>query len=733
MPVDEKPLDLVVIKSQALYGKEVNVNRAIPDLRDGLKPVQRRILYTAFDEHLSHTHRYMKVAKLSGQVLGLHPHGDASINDAMIPISQNWKVNVPLIDIHGNNGAIDGSKAAAPRYIEARLTEQAELLLKGLDKHAVKMIDNFDGTKKEPVVLPASWPVVMANGTTGIAFGMASNVLPHNIIELLKAAIHLVDDPSDEMNQLPTIIKGPDFPTGGMIIGKDSCREELDNPHVKYEVHGKAEIDFENREIVISEIPYATTTEAVIKSLGDLLESQKSVLGLTKINDETTENVRIVLEFRKKATKQQLETTLNMLFTNRKSLLNTTITTDNHLVWNGRPGRFGIHQYLLHFLKFRTQVLTKMLRYDVEAANARLNVVNGLLKMVDLVDQIIPLAKASKNREQLDHDLMKKFDFNNPQAHAISGIAVYRLGKQNVEKLQQEQHDLQNEINLKQSILSSKSTFLQFLKADLKHTLKVFAKPEYQRKTKIVDAIKQPKEAVAVEDLIKPQAVVVVVKSTGIVQQMTSTMYENSKDEPLNGDDIVNVFQTQTNHVLMGFTANGLAFTRIVNDLPYQNLKSEPDGLQMQIPSYKRDDETLNAVVFDEQKADNYYVVSLTSQGHLKVGALSKSLPSLNSKRYVKNTTKYNGLRLKNDYVVKVLILTREQLESSTLHLESNKKRTKARDIVLADETIQGASGSGRRVFKLDPTNGDHFTDISLSSSGDDEHVDDFNEETDDE
>lgn len=729
MPVDEKPLARVVINSQALYGKEVNLNRAIPDLRDGLKPVQRRILYTAYKDHLTHTARYKKVATVSGDVLALHPHGDAAINDAMIPISQNWKVNVPLIDIHGNNGAVDGTGAAAPRYIEMRLTKPAELLLDGLEKDSVDIVSNYDGTKEEPTVLPASWPVVMTNGTSGIAFGLASNVVPHNPIELLNAAIHLVDDPDDKQSKLLSIIKGPDFPTGGVIIGKDSCREEIESGKVKYVIRGKAQLDVKKRQIVVSEVPYGVTTQALVESFGKVLEPQKQVLGVTKINDETTETPRIVIVFKKRTTKTQMETTLNLLYTDSKSLLQTSITTNNNLVWERRPGQFGIHQYLRHFLKFRSQVLVRVLKYDIKAAQARLNIVNGYLKMIDIVDQIIPVAKSSQNRDDLEQQLVKKFGFNQPQAHAISGIAVYRLGKQNVKALEDEQAKLDHELEIKQAVLGSKKMFLAFLKADLKHTLKFFDKPEYQRKTKIVEYVRTPKAAVDVDDLVKPEPIKVAVKSTGVLQQMTAAMYENSKDDPANADDIIAIMDTQTTNVVMGLTTHGLAYTRMAGDLPYQNLKSEPDSVQMTIPSYKRDDETLMALTFVEHDAKKRYIVSLTANGYLKIVNVSKVLPSLKTKGYLKRTTKYNGLKADGDYVVRNFVLTDEELAQATLHLSVNKKRTQDRDIKLSEEHVQGASGSGRRVFKLDPSNDEHFNEIELSGLPEEDKPSDDNNE----
>ena len=730
MPIDEKPVAQVIINSQALYGKEVNINRAIPDLRDGLKPVQRRILYTAFCDHLGPNARYKKVATVSGDVLSLHPHGDASVNDAMIPVSQSWRVNAPLIDIHGNNGAIDGSGAAAPRYIEMRMHDVTELLLNGLSKNAVDFQLNYDSTKEEPEVLPASWPVAMINGSFGIAFGMASNILPHNPREMLKAAIYLVKDPQDKAGKLKEISPGPDFPTGGIIVGKEAGEKEIEHGKAQYTVRGKVEQSFKNRRIVVTEVPYGVGTQQLLESFEDLLDPQpksdkqkkkikdetpkKQILGITSIIDETTEEPRVVINFKQRATKEQMETALNLLYTDRKSLLQTTITANNNLVWQRKSKMFGIHEYLLDFLEFRKETLRRILTYDVKAAKARLNIVKGLLRVVDMVDQILPEAKASQNREDLEKRLVKKFDFNPEQAHAIAGIAVYRLGRQNVKALEKEDKQLTKEVTTKTGILASNVKLKHYLIHDLENTLEFFKGAEYDRKTRIIAHASEPKAAVDVNDLVKPEPIKVAVKSTGVLQQMTAAMYENSKDDPANPDDLLTVLDTQTTNVVMGLTRNGLAYVRMAGELPYQNLKSEPNSVQMIIPSYKRDDETIKALSFEEKQAQNYFIVSVTACGYLKVVNVEKCLPSLSTKRYLKLTTKYNGLKLDGDYVVKDYILTADELKNASLHFESNKKRARDRKIKLSDEHVEGVSGSGRRLIKLDPSNDEKFTVIHL-------------------
>ena len=330
MPIDTKSLIDIVKDSEKVFSKEIILNRAIPDLRDGLKPVQRRILYMAYDNHLLSNHPYMKSAKLSGLTLGLHPHGSVSIDDATATLSKDWNLNVPLIDIHGSNGGIDGSGPAASRYIEARLTKPAEYVLKDLDKNAVDFVDNYDVTMKEPTILPASWPVAMVNGTVGIAVGLATNILPHNPLEMMNGAIYLAKHPHGTDTKLRQLIPGPDFPTGGTIVGYDGAIDEYKSGRGRFIVRGTAQIDNKQKEIIISEVPYSITTTSLKESINKILDNHSNELGITGLDDNSSTDVKIVIRFKKKATKEQMQTTLNLLY--QKSELETSISANDTMI-----------------------------------------------------------------------------------------------------------------------------------------------------------------------------------------------------------------------------------------------------------------------------------------------------------------------------------------------------------------------------------------------------------------
>lgn len=669
----------------------------------------------AYHEHLLSTRRYMKVAKLSGLVLGLHPHGDAAVNDATTAISRDWILNVPLIDIHGNNGAIDGSGAAAARYIEARLTPAAELILKDLDQNCIEMQPNFDDTMEEPTVLPASWPVIFINGTKGIAFGMATNILPHNPLEVLDGAIYLAGHPGDPKDQLPNIIKGPDFPTGGTIVGYDGIEQEFKNGRGSFTVRGTAHINEKERQIIITEIPFGVTTKALLKSFSKVLEPKRKALGITAIDDESSDKIRIVISFKKRAPKRQLETALNLLY--QRSDLEVTLHADNHLIWERRPIQANVKQYLNHFLNFRSQVLLKILKHQQKTMSNRQEIVQGFLRLVDIADNVVPLAKASASRDDLEQTLQDKFNFTQPQAHAIAGRAIYRLGHQDTQALEKELKDLTAKLHSIHVVLSSRKNFLKFLIQDLRHTRKFFAKSgNYKRKTQIIAEthVKQPE--IKQQDLIRDEDVIVVVKDTGTMQRMTNAMYENSKDSAINPETIVATLNTNTRNIVMGFTAHGLAYTRIANDLPSQGLKTEPDSLQYEIASYKANDRTLGAVSFPESQAKDYYLLSVTTHGHIKLTTLDKIMPKLTTKLYQKRTQKYNGLRIKGDTVAQVWCFTKDELHQHHYHLiaNTNKKRTQERDVDIASLNIQGSTGSGSSLIKLDPDKGEKFTKLEL-------------------
>lgn len=712
MPIDTKSLIDIVKDSEKVFSKEIILNRAIPDLRDGLKPVQRRILYMAYDNHLLSNHPYMKSAKLSGLTLGLHPHGSVSIDDATATLSKDWNLNVPLIDIHGSNGGIDGSGPAASRYIEARLTKPAEYVLKDLDKNAVDFVDNYDVTMKEPTILPASWPVAMVNGTVGIAVGLATNILPHNPLEMMNGAIYLAKHPHGTDTKLRQLIPGPDFPTGGTIVGYDGAIDEYKSGRGRFIVRGTAKIDNKQKEIIISEVPYSITTTSLKESINKILDNHSNELGITGLDDNSSTNVKIVIRFKKKATKEQMQTTLNLLY--QKSELETSISANDTMIWKNHPVTIGIKDYLLHFLNYRSQTLVRILTYRQKHSEQRLNIVKGLIRLIDIAEEVTKEAKNSNSRAEFEQILQTKFKFNAEQAASIAVIPLYRIGRQDLAKLQKEQEELERQIKTIKAVLSNKDLFLKYLIKDLQQTKKIFRNAK--RKTKIIAEEHIEPVKIKKETLIKDQNVVIVIKPNGIIQRMSQQVFDNNFEKYSEKDNLVQILHANTRQGFIGFSNNGLSFFRYVNDLENQNINNDVDPIQRELKDFKSDDDTIFADNFElPLKEHQRYILSLTSHGMIKLMDEAKLVPNTNNKGYLKRSTKYNGLRHEHDQVVKTMLITEEQRQNATLLVQVNKKRTSDRTVVLSDLTIQGPAGSGKQLIKLDPANNETYTTIKLN------------------
>lgn len=717
MPIDKKRLPFIVKNSMGLYAKEVILNRAIPDLRDGLKPVHRRILYMAYTQHLLHDKRYMKSAKLSGLVLALHAHGSSSVDGASVTLSQDWVVREPLIDIHGNNGGIDGSGAAASRYIEARLTYPAELLMSGINKNAIDMVDNYDSTMKEPSVLPASWPVAMVNGTSGIAVGLSTNIPPHNPLELLDGAIYLVDSPADKKNKLATIIKGPDFPTGGTIVGKDGIKEEFEHGTGKMVIRGTAHIDEKKNQIVITEVPFGVSTTRLTESIGNTLEPEKTALMVSSVDDATSTDVKIIVQFKKSAKLKQMQTALNLLY--KKSDLQTTFSAQNYMIWNQHPIIPSMKEYLLHFLSFREETLKRILNFDNEKKQARLNIVDGLIKLIDISDKVIKDARNSNGKQDFQNILMKKYHFNEEQAKSIAVMPLYRLGKQDAISLAKEQKELHADLDKIHLLLSSENEFKKYLKNDLRNTKKVFK--DSQRKTKIIDSDDVKEIKIDKTALIKKKDALVVAKRNGVVQRMSQQVYDNNIGDYADKDNIVATIKSNTRQGALFFTKFGLAYFRFVDSLENTNVKNDPDSVQQTITSYKANDETIGADAFNMKSEEKRYIVSVTKYGAVKVTDETSVVPNTNTKAYLTRTTKYNGLKNRKKHadeeVIFVKALNQHDYDTLTLIITKTRGttgRTVETNIKLSDMNVQGAAGSGSQKVKLSEKMKETITNIEL-------------------
>ena len=426
------------------YAKYIIQERALPDARDGLKPVQRRILYAMYHDGNTWDHPYRKSAKTVGLVIGnYHPHGDTSVYDALIRMSQDWKVRLPLIDVHGNNGSIDDDPAAAMRYTEARLAKVTEVMEDDLDKDTVEMAPNFDDTENEPTVLPVPFPVMLVNGATGIAAGYATNMPPHNMNETVDATIYRIQNPECSLEDLMEIIPGPDFPTGGIVQGAKGIHDAFETGKGRVVVRAKCEIEQTrtNQQIIITEIPYEVIKGQLVKKM-DEIRLSKDIDGVLDVRDESDRNgMRIVVDVKKEADANLI---LNYFYKNTD--LQIYYNYNNVTIIDKRPVQVGLCGLLDAFIAFRKEVVLKRSRYELDKMEKRTHIIEGLMKAVSILDEVIRIIRASKDKADSKKNLMNEFGFDEPQAEAIVSMRLYRLSNTDIQILRNEFAELVNRI-----------------------------------------------------------------------------------------------------------------------------------------------------------------------------------------------------------------------------------------------------------------------------------------------
>lgn len=483
------------------YSKHIIQERALPDARDGLKPVQRRILWAMFEAHNTFDHPYHKSAKTVGNVIGnYHPHGDSSVYDAMVRMSQDWKIRSPLVDMQGNNGSIDDDPAAAMRYTEARLSKIAGFLLDDIDKDTVSWAPNFSDEKMEPTVLPARYPNLLVNGISGIAAGYATNIPPHNLDEVIDASIYRLQNPDADLDELMEIIKGPDFPTGGIAMGKEGIRNAFETGRGRVMVRARADIEQARniQQIVITEIPYDVVKSSLVKKISEIQLSKK-VDGILEVRDESgREGLRIVIDLKKEANAKAI---LDYLYKNTE--LQTSCNYNVVAIVNKAPVLMGLIPMLDAFLDHRKDVVTHRTQFTLNARKKRAHIVEGLIKAISVLDEVIALIKASKNKADSKKRLIERFEFSEQQAEAIVMLQLYRLSNTDIQTLKQEAKDLEKEIASLIEILENPVTRDNLIIKELQEVKSTFALP---RKTDIQDEIAEitinPKEMIAREDFI---------------------------------------------------------------------------------------------------------------------------------------------------------------------------------------------------------------------------------------
>lgn len=604
------------------YSKSIIQERALPDIRDGLKPVQRRILFAMNKDGNTYDKGFRKSAKSVGNVMGnFHPHGDSSIYEALVRLSQDWKLREPLIEMHGNNGSMDGDPPAAMRYTEARLSKIAGLMLQDINKDTVEMALNFDDTEKEPTVLPARIPNLLVNGATGISAGYATESPTHNLSEVLDALIYLIKHPTASLDKLMEFIPGPDFPTGGIIQGIDGIRKAYQTGRGRVVVRAKTEIETlrgGRQQINVTEIPYEVNKAQLVKRINDLRLAKK-VEGIAEARDETDRSgLRIAIELKRGANANGI---LNYLLKNTDLQINynfNMVAIDDQ-----RPMRVGLKRILTSYLEFQKEIIRRRTQYNLTKAQQRLHVVEGLIKALSILDKVIKTIRASKNRKDAKVNLVKEYSFTPEQAEAIVTLQLYRLTNTDVTELEKEQEQLNSRINEYQLILTNENKLAKVLTKEIRAIKKEFGNP---RRTKIENHVEKleidTKVTVANED------VVVLVSHAGYIKRSSIRSFKASEAEEngLREDDYpLLVQQTNTLSHLFMFTNLGHIIYRPIHEIADARWKDTGEHISQTI-GLADNEEIIKAMIFDKLDQPGTIIMG-TSDGQVKQTAFNDYKP----------------------------------------------------------------------------------------------------------
>ena len=607
------------------YSMSVIVSRALPDVRDGFKPVHRRVLFGMDGLGLRHTSQTKKSARIVGEVLGkFHPHGDSSVYDAMARMAQDWSLRYPLVFGQGNFGSMDGDPVAAMRYTEAKLSKLSDEVLADLDKDTVDFQNNFDDSLQEPTVLPTKVPLLLLNGSSGIAVGMATNMAPHNLTECCDAICAYVDNPDITIEELMQYVKGPDFPTGGIIQGRQGIKDAFETGRGRIVIRSKTDIEVSDsgREtIVVTEIPYMVNKREMIEKIAELVETKK-VDGIAYINDETTmKGVRIVIRLKKDA---NANVVLNMLY--KYSPLQSSFSVNNVALVNGRPRTLNLKQLIKYFVKHRHEVVVRRTKFDLEKAQKRAHILEGLLKALDVIDQIISIIRSSKNVEDAKNELMATFGFSDAQATAIVEMRLRQLTGLEREKLQSEFDELMKFIRYCEDVLANESMQMQIIKDE---TMEMKEKYGDARRTEIA----MSSDEFNPEDFYADEDVVITISHLGYIKRTSLTEYrtQNRGGVGMKGsatrdeDFIEHIYVANMHSTLLLFTQNGKCYWLKVYEIPEGSRASKGRAIQNVI-NIDPDDKVkayLNVKnLKDEDYINNNYIVLGTKRGIIKKTSL---------------------------------------------------------------------------------------------------------------
>lgn len=620
------------------YSKYIIQERAIPDVRDGLKPVQRRIIFAMSNDNNTFDKGYRKSAKTIGNVIGnYHPHGDTSVYDAMVRLSQDWKMRMPLVDMQGNNGSMDGDPAAAMRYTEARLSKIAGELVKDINLDTVDYILNFDDTDEEPTVLPARYPNLLVNGATGISSGYATDIPTHNLGEVIDATVHLINNPDASLKQLMKHMKGPDFPTGGIVQGAKGLEKAYKTGRGRIIIRAKTEIEKMRggrEQIVITEIPYEVNKAKLVRKMHDI-RINKKIDGIADVRDETDrDGLRIVIELRKNVNADGILT-----YFLKNTDLQVSYNYNVIAIADKQPKQLGLKEIISNYLTFRREVITRRTQTLLAKDQAREHIVQGLIKAVSILDKVIATIRQSDNKSHAKINLINEFDFSEKQAEAIVNLQLYRLTNTDITELEAEASELEERIKDYKEILSNEDKLNQVIEAELLDIQETYATP---RLTQIEDEIEDLK--VEKEVLVSEEEVIVTLTREGYIKRTSPRSYASSNTDDISirtGDNVIFSERMSTLEQLVIFTSAGNVINRPVHELPDIRWKDAGQHLSQNIGF--EPNEKIIAVYGFNQLPDDEKFVFMTRDGNIKQTVVSDFKPKRNYKSSSSNAIKLQG------------------------------------------------------------------------------------------
>lgn len=662
------PLEEVMPDNYLPYAVEVAKDRALPDVRDGLKPVHRRILYGAYMLKAFPDKPYYKSARIVGDILGkYHPHGDSSVYDAMVILAQNFSTRAPLIDGHGNWGSIDGDGAAAMRYTEARLSSISMEMLRDIEKNVVDMVPNYSDSEMEPKVLPARYPNLLVNGTFGIAVGLSTNIPPHNLREVIDGTLAYIDNNEITTRELMNYIKGPDLPTGGVLIGEKTLLSAYETGEGKVTLRAKAKIEtLENGRlgIVITEFPYRRNKARILQTISDMTGDKrhaKALDGIVDIRDESDRTgIRAVIEFKKAVDHDMADKVLKYLY--KKTDLQGNISFNMVALADGKPETMGLKTIISHYVNHQKDVVTRRTKRELEVAEKRFHIVEGFIKAIGIMDEVIATIRASKSKKDAHENLVSKFGFTDLQAEAILELMLYRLTGLEIKVFQKEHKELSKKIKVLRKILENESVLLGVIKDELKEVAEVYGD---ERRTALIEDESEAK--IDLEELIVAEDVMVTLSNEGFIKKLPLKTYNRSnvdenEIEYREGDYLKFLIKSNTKDTLAIFTDKGTVYQIKCNSVADKKWKDKGERLEDLIRGLSLEDEKIIALESIENFLPNKCFKFITANGLIKKTTLDK---------FVTAYSKLMAIKLKNDDLLASVSLIDSQDEERFVEIET--------------------------------------------------------------